>query len=163
MNTTKPCPYCKEQVSINAIKCPHCQSELRSWFKRHPLMTALLLIFVVFPVGMGIFSTATDTRPEEKVILPGQNAFIITDTYASINQDVYSRAGQLEQVKDTQGIQQLYAADLIFSLAKNTTVLVVDRNNTSGIITYQVRALEGKNKGRAGWIAKSELSESPTK
>ena len=163
MNTTKPCPYCKEQVSANAIKCPHCQSELRSWFRRHPLMTALLLIFVVFPVGMGIFSTATDTRPEEKVILPGQNAFVTIDTYASVTKEVYVRASQLEQVNDKQGIQQLYSANFIFELQKNTTVLVIDRENSSGVITYQVRALEGKNKGKAGWVAKSEISDTPTK
>lgn len=163
MNTNKPCPFCKKEISSDATKCPHCQSELRSWFRRHPIVTGLLLIFVVFPVTMGIFSTATDTTPTEKNIIPGQNAFVSVNTYASINQDVYDRAVQLEQVRDSQGIQQLYAADLIFELAKNTKVLVIDSHNTNGAITYQIRALDGKNKGRAGWVAKSELADSPTK
>lgn len=26
--TTKACPYCKSEVSIDAVKCPHCTSEL---------------------------------------------------------------------------------------------------------------------------------------
>ena len=26
--TTKECPFCKEQVSIQAVRCPHCTSEL---------------------------------------------------------------------------------------------------------------------------------------
>lgn len=27
--TTKECPFCKEQVAIEAIRCPHCTSELK--------------------------------------------------------------------------------------------------------------------------------------
>ena len=27
--TTKECPFCKEQVAIQATRCPHCTSELR--------------------------------------------------------------------------------------------------------------------------------------
>ena len=27
--TTKECPYCKEQVAIEAVRCPHCTSELK--------------------------------------------------------------------------------------------------------------------------------------
>lgn len=26
--TTKECPFCKEQVAIEAVRCPHCTSEL---------------------------------------------------------------------------------------------------------------------------------------
>lgn len=26
--TTKECPFCKEQVAIKAVRCPHCTSEL---------------------------------------------------------------------------------------------------------------------------------------
>ena len=162
MNTNKPCPFCKKDISSDAIKCPHCQSELRSWFRRHPIVTGLLLIFVVFPVTMGIFSTATDTTPKEKLIIPGQNAFIKEFTYGAINKDVYNRAVQLEQVKDSIGIQQLYSADFIFELAKGTTVKVIDSDNASsfGQMIYQVRAMEGKNKGQAGWVAKTDLVDS---
>ena len=27
--TTKECPFCKEQVAIAAVRCPHCTSELK--------------------------------------------------------------------------------------------------------------------------------------
>ena len=27
--TTKECPFCKEQVAIEAVRCPHCTSELK--------------------------------------------------------------------------------------------------------------------------------------
>ena len=28
-STTKECPYCKEQIAIDATRCPHCTSELQ--------------------------------------------------------------------------------------------------------------------------------------
>jgi large conductance mechanosensitive channel len=28
--STKPCPYCKTDIPIDAIRCPHCTSELRA-------------------------------------------------------------------------------------------------------------------------------------
>lgn len=27
--TTKECPFCKEQVAVEAVRCPHCTSELK--------------------------------------------------------------------------------------------------------------------------------------
>ena len=27
--TTKECPYCKSEISIDAVRCPHCTSELK--------------------------------------------------------------------------------------------------------------------------------------
>lgn len=27
--TTKECPFCKEQIAIEAVRCPHCTSELK--------------------------------------------------------------------------------------------------------------------------------------
>lgn len=27
--TTKECPFCKEQISVSAVRCPHCTSELK--------------------------------------------------------------------------------------------------------------------------------------
>lgn len=29
-NTTKTCPYCKSKIAIEAIRCPHCTSELEA-------------------------------------------------------------------------------------------------------------------------------------
>lgn len=81
-----------------------------------------------------------------------------------MNKDIYNRAMHLEEVRDSQGIQQLYAGNLIFELAKNTEVLVIDSDNSStfGGVIYQVRALEGENKGKAGWVSKYELTALPT-
>lgn len=45
---TKICKYCRKEVDPSASKCPHCHSDLRSWFERHTLFTCLLVLFLIF-------------------------------------------------------------------------------------------------------------------
>ena len=51
----KKCKSCKTEIDAKATKCPHCQTDQRSWFRRHPILTALLVIFIIGIIG----STAT--------------------------------------------------------------------------------------------------------
>ena len=64
-NTTKPCPYCGEQILSVAIKCKHCGSDLsaspetkaagaiKSQFKaRGPLAAIGIVIAVLFAAGL---------------------------------------------------------------------------------------------------------------
>lgn len=41
------CKHCKEPVAKGATKCPHCQSDLRNFFVRHPVITIFLLAILV--------------------------------------------------------------------------------------------------------------------
>jgi hypothetical protein len=45
----KKCPKCQKEIDQKASKCPFCQSDLRSWFRRHPILTVLLVL-----IGLGI-------------------------------------------------------------------------------------------------------------
>lgn len=161
MNKTKQCQFCKEEISSSAIKCPKCQSDLRTWARRHPILTFFLILFAI-PVSVGIFKSSDDTTPRENLIIPGQTVFIREFTHGAISKEVYNKAAQLEQVSDSIGLQQLYSAEFIFELPKNTMVKVIDTDNTSsfGKMIYQVRALDGKSKGKAGWVAKTDLIDS---
>lgn len=49
---TKKCKSCDKEISVKATKCPYCQTDLRSWFGRHPILTVLGL-FVLFVVVLG--------------------------------------------------------------------------------------------------------------
>ncbi len=55
---TKSCPHCKATIDSAAKKCQHCQTDLRSWFLRHPVWTCILVIVIV-PI---IASTVSDTK-----------------------------------------------------------------------------------------------------
>lgn len=65
MTQAKPslCSFCKKEIEPGAIKCPHCQSDLRSWFSRHPLITILLILFVGIPTFFVIISPSDGKNP----------------------------------------------------------------------------------------------------
>lgn len=49
----KKCKSCQNEIDDKAKKCPHCQSDQRIWFARHPILTAILALFVIGMVGSG--------------------------------------------------------------------------------------------------------------
>ena len=68
LEKTKKCPFCAEDINYDATKCPKCQSDLRSWFAKHKIMTFFLIIilFVSVVTAMGeMFNTnSTQTKTE---------------------------------------------------------------------------------------------------
>lgn len=44
----KKCKSCQTEIDPKATKCPHCRADQRGWFKRHPIITGILVIFVLF-------------------------------------------------------------------------------------------------------------------
>ena len=44
----KKCPYCKGVIPGDATRCSHCQADLRSWPRRHPILTAIILLSLLF-------------------------------------------------------------------------------------------------------------------
>ena len=47
----KKCKSCKAEIPTDAKKCSHCGTDQRGWFKRHPILTVLLALFVIGIVG----------------------------------------------------------------------------------------------------------------
>ena len=47
MPEMKKCSYCQTDISSEASICPNCKSDLRSWFRRHPILTVLICLFVI--------------------------------------------------------------------------------------------------------------------
>ena len=54
----KECKKCKESIQDNADKCPKCQSDLRNWFVRHPILTVLICLF-----AFGIIVNPSKNKP----------------------------------------------------------------------------------------------------
>ena len=48
----KKCKSCKSDIDAKATKCPHCQADQRGWFRRHPILTGLLVLFVIGIIGV---------------------------------------------------------------------------------------------------------------
>lgn len=43
----KKCPECKADIPEDATKCSHCGSDLRNWFVKHPIITIILVLFLL--------------------------------------------------------------------------------------------------------------------
>ncbi len=48
---TKKCKSCKKEIDAKATKCPHCRADQRNWFRRHPILTGLLVLIVIGIIG----------------------------------------------------------------------------------------------------------------
>jgi hypothetical protein len=49
----KKCKYCQTEIQRQAKVCPQCKRDLRNWFIRHPILTAVIVLVVLAVVGVG--------------------------------------------------------------------------------------------------------------
>lgn len=80
----KQCKRCKKEIDSKASKCPFCQSDLRNWFAKHPILTGILVLIVI-----GIVASAGNSG--KKV---GENSKTPETTTTS--------TGQTEQKQDVK-------------------------------------------------------------
>jgi hypothetical protein len=84
-NPTKICPQCQSEISALAKKCPHCQSDQRNFFKRHPIVSVLLLI-----AGVGLITSIISTSGSTPVNTTVVTVPIPEATINSLRKDLTS-------------------------------------------------------------------------
>lgn len=47
----KKCKSCQKEIDGKAKKCPYCQTDQRNWFVKHPILTTLLVLFILGVIG----------------------------------------------------------------------------------------------------------------
>jgi hypothetical protein len=65
----KKCKACKSEIDNKAIKCPHCHTDQRNWFIRHPILTTLFIIIVI-----AIASSGGASKKENNTVSESRNA-----------------------------------------------------------------------------------------
>lgn len=83
IGTTKTCPACKMEIPKDASKCPHCHSDLRSWFKRHQILT-VLLVGLSAPVLLLLVASEQRSSSTTRV---GQTDYELTATKAPTREE----------------------------------------------------------------------------
>ena len=65
----KTCPACKGEVPGDAIKCKNCGTDLRSWFRKHPILTILLVLFLI-----GYIAKTLSKNKESSITAPSSTS-----------------------------------------------------------------------------------------
>lgn len=47
---TKKCKKCKKEIDAKAKVCSHCKADQRNWFDRHPIITGVIIIFIILMI-----------------------------------------------------------------------------------------------------------------
>ncbi len=62
---TKKCKSCQTEIDAKAKKCPHCRADQRNWFSRHPIITGIVAVILIFGVIGAIGgSKGSNSSPE---------------------------------------------------------------------------------------------------
>lgn len=60
----KKCPKCREEVQEGAIKCKHCQADLRNWFAQHKVLSVAIGLILLAVIISALGGNKTNTNIE---------------------------------------------------------------------------------------------------
>src|SRR5262249_50709995 len=102
-------PFCKKDVPQSSGTCPYCQSDLRSWFSRHPFVAlSAVAVFIIF-----LFFVAPSEGPSQQLQNTTADTSINVPYFQPVAIDEL-RAGQ--QIPDATLIRVKGAVEQVGSL-----------------------------------------------
>ncbi|MBT5015923.1 hypothetical protein HN748_02700 [Candidatus Peregrinibacteria bacterium] len=162
---TKDCPKCSEQIQDSAKKCKHCQADLRSWFVRHKIMTAILIL-----IALGVFgsinndskvSDSLDTQQvssveqqEEAIVISARDLYDEYDANEILADELYD--GKILEVSGTvSSIGKDILDDMYVALKTNNVIGSVqcmledsELTKATSLVEGQSITVRGKNTGK---------------
>lgn len=69
----KKCKSCQTEIDAKATKCPHCQTDQRGWFRRHPILTGILGLVMFFIIVGAIGSSGSKSTTPASNTAPNAN------------------------------------------------------------------------------------------
>ena len=108
----KKCKSCKSEIDAKAAKCPHCQTDQRGWMRRHPILTGILILFIIGTIGAGIGGdkskqTGNNTQSSNNSTVQEGNTNTATNTNSDANnkqQDATPKVGDITKLGDREFI-----------------------------------------------------------
>ncbi|MBE0430052.1 MAG: hypothetical protein IBX61_09325 [Thermoleophilia bacterium] len=136
----KTCRFCRSIIDRKATRCPHCASDLRTWPARHPVITALLIIFVGLPFFGGIISALnsgsspdSETPDKKQTTTPYQQTRTepkvsseekaYRDGVMKISNDVSESLGELGGFVSENPLPFLWTDEEVIKLAMHTVII----------------------------------------
>jgi len=122
--TTKVCSHCQQSIPKGANKCPKCQSDLRNWFSRHPIITGIVALFII---GSALSAVSGDEASNSVVSTKGPNVEIVDiTTRVTESNAVWSKYAWNLTLKNNTDREQSVMAEIKWTDAEG---FVVDTDN----------------------------------
>ncbi|OIP73624.1 MAG: hypothetical protein AUK08_03580 [Candidatus Pacebacteria bacterium CG2_30_36_39] len=95
----KKCRSCQKEIDNKAKKCPYCQEKQGNWAQRHPILTGILGIILLFIV-IGASSGGSDTpTSQSNTISPNTEVIEESDTTKSEDSNASETVSQKNAVR----------------------------------------------------------------
>ena len=100
----KKCKSCQKEIDDKATKCPYCQTDLRSWFKRHPILT-LFIGLTILPLFLAPFLGSDKSEKPEPKIQTTTTSQKVEKKSKSVAQVLENLSNTLNQANQKVGFQ----------------------------------------------------------
>ena len=64
-NATKLCPKCQTEIPVKATTCPNCRSDLRSWWRKHPIFTWIIVIILIWIITQSLQENSPEYKEQQ--------------------------------------------------------------------------------------------------
>ncbi|MBI5414848.1 hypothetical protein HZA38_05040 [Candidatus Peregrinibacteria bacterium] len=135
----KKCQQCSKEIEDTSEKCKHCNTDLRNWFVRHPIVSVLLGIAIIANLGRAI----NGAPPEES------NIEIALPKVSRCEEVPLVVVSNLEDGLNIQGGGSLKGAKAVKSNEFSSVYFVsadldgLGLEGTNDIATFAVNSLDG--------------------
>lgn len=141
----KKCKSCQKEIDIKATKCPFCQTDQRSWFRRHPILTGIVGL-VLFFIIIGALGSSGKNKGESTT--QPETTKVVGETSKAKQQVVVVKlSGNSNKSSDT------------FSLTGGKVTLTYDFKGASSIVGAIYVLKEGVDLQKDGGIPEVMVSQ----
>jgi serine/threonine protein kinase len=134
MSNTKSCPFCSEEILINAIKCKHCSSALQD------AMSSSLYADTPVRLALG------DKYEILEIIGRGGMATVYKANQKNLNRLVAIKVVYPNLIHDTEFLNRFHReAQMAASLNHPNIVMIYDEGSLNGVHFIAMEYLEGKD------------------
>jgi hypothetical protein len=140
----KKCKSCKMEIDLKATKCPHCQADQRIWFRRHPILTGVFILFVIGIIAGSADRNKNRAYPQTPVISTSTNAEQkdLDSKIAKVKQEIENDITQLKTTGKPKSLPQPSPSSAIIVIDAVTLVTEYDKNKVAAQEKYTGKIIQ---------------------